>query len=427
MKFQHRLAVVLCFCVLLGLLPASAGSQTVSSQDQLTQGIILFEGAQFPEALKALEQALAAGDLSDRGKANANFYLGQVYVIYENKAKATQYFSAAKGALPNYQPPPNLSPVVMELWEKAPKPSVSAKTARPGGMMWRHENDFMVDQDKRQGVKVGSQFGVIKTTRIPRPGGGEIVRERRIAVLQVTEVLDGGSMAKLVRGDKQQLINELQARPQDKQFLPVQRLKESKTKTEAPPKGTPAPAAASTNRMVVLPPGIKDPDVNYGPLDWPNGYTPEKVAQAVKTVPDVPGEIVGVSQEKMDELKLSYAPFTITDFLKETGSNQSIGSAIMGGGLGALWRPPLTKAQTGVLAKILDKLGARYALIWGFYFASPDQYGKVLVCLFEKNKKKPLLTGSANVNYEDVMLQYPKEVEDIVDLYYNPPDDDSQK
>ncbi|MEW5913515.1 MAG: FlgT C-terminal domain-containing protein [Thermodesulfobacteriota bacterium] len=389
-----------------------------------------YNQANFPAARDSLHKALAAGDLTPEMQARAHFYLGLVYQAVQNRDKVLEHFGLAKKAYGQYRPPGGQSQQVMALWRQAKPGGAAAAPAAPApaaslGIIWETQGKLMLDRGTTHGVKQGDRFAVVVATKYQHPVSGYITRSEKIAVVQVSQVYADSADVTLVSGNVKNLRAKLQA--QAKKCLPIEKLKPTAAAATAPAPASQPGQEPGQGKIAVLPPFIKDPEQNHGPAGWPGGYDAQKAAAAIARVEDMPGVPQAVSEQQLNAALSGVQGFNASDYLKETGSLESLAGAVVHASVDDLLRPPLTKKQTTVLAQIMTKLGVQYAVIWGFYYPAPDQQGKLLVCMYEKNSRKPLLVGSSQVGYEDVLATYPKAIETIAWLNYKQRDQQEER
>ena len=358
----RRLALLALGLVLVAAAPLWAAS----GPELLQKGVEHYEYAEFEQAARTLQQALAAPGLTPALRAKANAYLGLVELVQGREQGALKFFSAAKAADPGFKPDQRrFPPRAQKLFQQAtaappaaappPKPKEpkakkarAKKPTRPmrGYVVDVSGEEVVLDMGRRQGVKAGDRFEafVVKTLRHPVTHKRLVKRTRR-GVVKVVEVEQDLASARVISGKGR--------------IKPGQRI----AKLSSPAKDKPT-RRVKGRRLVVLPPLSGE--------DPAEGITARAAAKALNRIKGLPYRAVTLTPAQLKKIeKMGFDP---QDYLFRPGlSLRSLSSFFSGkdkkkGIMDACLKP----GEVALLKEIFQALGARAMLIWRLEYPPAD-------------------------------------------------------
>ncbi|MFH1035688.1 MAG: hypothetical protein V1806_14360 [Pseudomonadota bacterium] len=126
-------ALALALALLLApALSSAAGARSAPISESVSQGRELYLAAQYPQAQEVLRQALSQLGLSRPQRAEAQYWLGLVYLGQGHQPYALEALAEARRLDPNLRPDPTvMSPEALALWQQAAPGSAPPASLEP--------------------------------------------------------------------------------------------------------------------------------------------------------------------------------------------------------------------------------------------------------------------------------------------------------
>ncbi len=400
MKRCWVLLLVIGLCLAL-----AAPLWAASGPELLRKGVEHYEYAEFEQAARMLQQALAAPGLSSALKAKANAYLGLVALAQGDETAASRFFSAAKASDPGFKPDPRrFPPRAQKLFAQAaggapptttasvpttttpppppkpkPKKRKSRKPPRParGYVVDVSGNEVVLDMGKKQGVKVGQSYEVFVVKILRHPVTHKrLVKKTKRGVVRVVEVDKDLATARIVSGKGR--------------IKPGQRIR--KLASATPGRSPRKPAGGK--RLVMMPPLSGEEPAE--------GITARAVARALNHIKGLPYQAVALSPAQLRKTKrMGFDPEnyllmpgvtlrSLSEFFSEDKKDKDIMDA------------RLKPEEVALLKEVLQALGARAIFIWKLEYAPASETVETqadLICnLHLYGKDKPALREKVTIS-----------------------------